>query len=149
MEPAASTPDLARLLCVLAGAFGCSEGCHGGAYELSGRTPTGGVAISVNGTVDGAPPSRNHQMLGNNLSRSTPKRMPLCAHPGSQRPSLDADGTQKCGNRHLHLEWAFFNSAITGFVNKLKPFAIDHNLVKLLACLLSNVGIHSAVELEG
>ena len=25
------------------------------------------------------------------------------------------------------LEWAFFNSAITGFVNKLKPYAIDHN----------------------
>ena len=56
MEPAASTPDLARLLCVLAGSLVCS-GCHGDAHELSGRTPTGGVVISVNGTVDGATPS--------------------------------------------------------------------------------------------
>ena len=86
MEPAVSTPDLARLLCVLAGSLVCS-GCHGDAHELSGRTPTGGVVISVNGTVDGAtPPEIIKLMLGNNLSRSTPKRMPLCATPGLSAP---------------------------------------------------------------
>ena len=73
--------------------------------------------------------------------------MPLCASPGLSAPSLDANGTQECGYRDLLLEWAFFNSAITGFVNKLKPFAIDHNPINLPARLLSHRGIHLGEDL--
>ena len=68
--------------------------------------------------------------------------------PRLRRP-LYANGTQSAKSRDFLLEWAFFVSATTGFLNKFKTLRNDHNSLLLLACLLSHVGIHVTVGMLG